>query len=571
MLQKVVNFCKRHLLIAFLLLIAILLRVFFMLHNWPATDSEEGTMGLEALHILTKGEHPIYLYGQYYMGVVEAYVGASLFKLFGISIFSLRLGMLLLFTIFLILIYVLASRLYDKKVAIWTLAILAGGSEIVMTPELKAVGGDVETLVFGTALLLLASWIVFHTTTTLDQVTAKKRHWYAYGGWGLVAGLGLWSHLLIMPFILSSGAFLLLFCRRPLQKGLIWILLIGLLIGASPLIIFNALDPQHNALIVFWGLHNTIYPNAPTGILLWIKQLIGTFFYTLPLATGMLRFSDLQVLPGASGIFNIDELHSLPLYGPLGWQSLLPILFFGGWSLSYIILLLSSTKNSLTGAFLFWKKGHNKLNISAKERQLFALHAARCMLLLSGWLTILSFVTSATASERPWSFRYLIGLLIIMPALIAPLCQPLKPLYLTSSWKRSGIRIFVALILGIICLSTLQNFFELPQATAALRNQTTFIQQVEQRHILHVYSGYWVCDRLIFASQEKIICSVLGDDMKPGLTRYTQYHDIVSKDSQAAYIFTTNSDFHPQKAIDAFQHNITYHQFSANGYLVFYR
>ena len=84
-----------------------------------------------------------------------------MFKFFGISIFSLRLGMLLLFTIFLLLIYVLGSLLYNKKVAIWTLVILAGGSETVITPELKAVGGVIETLVFGTALLLLAAWIVF--------------------------------------------------------------------------------------------------------------------------------------------------------------------------------------------------------------------------------------------------------------------------------------------------------------------------------------------------------------------------------------------------------------------------
>ena len=564
MLQPAIGFCKRHFLIIFLFSSAILLRIFFMLNNWPATDSEEGTMGLEALHILTKGEHPIYFYGQYYMGVAEAYIGAVMFKFFGISIFSLRLGMLLLFTIFLLLIYVLGSLLYNKKVAIWTLVILAGGSETVITPELKAVGGVIETLVFGTALLLLAAWIVCHPTTT-------KRHWYAYGGWGLVAGLALWSHLLVVPFIFASGALLLLFSRHQLKQGFVWMLSLGFLIGASPLIIFNILDPQHNALVVFFELHNTVYPNAPKGLLLWCKQLIGTFFYTLPLATGMLHFSDLQVVPGAYGILNIDELNSLPMYGHLGWQSLLPLLCFGGWSLGYLILLLTSTKHSLTGAFFFWKKVRHKVSLSEEERQQFALHAARCMLLLSGWLTIISFATSSTAAERPWSFRYLIGLLIVMPALIASLCQLRKPLYVTSLWKRAGKRIFVALVLGIICIGTLQNFFALPQATAAISNQTAFIQQLEQRHISHIYSGYWVCDRLIFASQEKVLCSVLGADMQPGLTRYTLYHDIVSKDSQAAYVFTTNSDFYPQSAIDAFQHNTAYQQIAINGYIAFYR
>jgi hypothetical protein len=571
MLQKTIIFCKRHSLVFFLFFFAILLRLFFILNNWPETDSEEGTMGLEALHILLKGEHPIYLYGQYYMGAGEAYIGAVIFKVLGISIFSLRLGMLLLFTLFLILVYLLGSLLYTKKVAIWTLVLLAGGSEIVITPELKAVGGVVETLVCGTALVLLASWIVLQKIRVDNkQKVTNKWYWSAYGCWGLVAGLGLWSHLLVVPFIFSSGAFLLLFNWRALKKGYIWIVLAGFFIGASPLIIFNILDPLHNTVVVFWELHNTVYPGAPTGLTLWMKQLVGTFFYALPLSTGMLRFSDLQVVPGISTFFHIDELNALPLYGPLSWQSLLPLLCFGGWSTGYMLLLFSSTKHSFTKVFLFWKKIHYKISLSEEDRLQFALHVARCTLLFSGWLTIISFALSATAAERPWSFRYLAGLLIVTPALIAPLCRLPQSLRITSRWKYAGIRICIGLALGIIFLGTLQNFFELPSATAALHSQERFVQQLEQMHITRIYSGYWVCDRLIFASQENVICSVIDDDMKPGLTRYIQYHTIVSNDPKAAYVFTTNSDFDPLKDIDAFKANKAYQQFSMPGYIVFY-
>jgi hypothetical protein len=78
------------------------------------------------------------------------------------------------------------------------------------------------------------------------------------------------------------------------------------------------------------------------------------------------------------------------------------------------------------------------------------------------------------------------------------------------------------------------------------------------------------CDRLIFASRENVICAVVDDDMKPGLTRYTHYRDVVDNDSKAAYIFTTNTDFHPQAAIEAFQRNPRYHEIAAYGYLIFY-
>ena len=78
-------------------------------------------MGLEALHIAYKGEHPIYLYGQNYMGVAEAYLGAMMFRLFGVSIFSLRLGMQLLFGLFFIAIYLLGTLLYGSKVALISL------------------------------------------------------------------------------------------------------------------------------------------------------------------------------------------------------------------------------------------------------------------------------------------------------------------------------------------------------------------------------------------------------------------------------------------------------------------
>ncbi len=47
-------------------------RLAIALLGYPADDSDEATMGLMALHINTRGEHPIFFYGQNYMGALEA-------------------------------------------------------------------------------------------------------------------------------------------------------------------------------------------------------------------------------------------------------------------------------------------------------------------------------------------------------------------------------------------------------------------------------------------------------------------------------------------------------------------
>ncbi len=59
--------------------LAVILRIVLVALHVPETNSDEGTMGLEAMHIAFRGEHPIFLYGQDYMGVLEAYIAAVFF------------------------------------------------------------------------------------------------------------------------------------------------------------------------------------------------------------------------------------------------------------------------------------------------------------------------------------------------------------------------------------------------------------------------------------------------------------------------------------------------------------
>jgi predicted membrane-bound mannosyltransferase len=91
--------------------VATLLRIFLIAQGWPHSNADEDTMGIMAMHIAYNGEHPIFFYGQNYMGTLEAYLAAGFFRLFGASVFTLRLSPVLLFALFLTCMYLLTSLL----------------------------------------------------------------------------------------------------------------------------------------------------------------------------------------------------------------------------------------------------------------------------------------------------------------------------------------------------------------------------------------------------------------------------------------------------------------------------
>ncbi len=397
--------------------VVVIMRVVLIAQGWPETNSDEGTMGLEAMHIAFRGEHPIFLYGQNYMGMVEAYLGAALFHLFGVSLFNLRLGMIMLFTLFLLAMYLLTSLLYSKKLALVVLALLGVGTQTTFMTEMLAVGGIVEMLFFGTLLMLLASWLAL--TFVYDEVPHQQPWRYVvYGVWGLTAGIGLYSHTLILPFIVMSSLILLVFCHYELRRwALLW-LVAGFFIGAAPLIIYNVTAPPgQNSLDVLLELRrldaNSV--GAPHGHLLLIKELLGSFLYSLPVATNL---------------YPVCSLSDLPLYGLTTSNTVTCTIVQGGWSLGYMALLLSALFLAARSLWIQWRTRHSSTTITTtsplEKRQHTILEFARLMLLLSAASTIILFVTNPVAAVRPWSTRYLTGLLIALPAVLWPLWHGVK-------------------------------------------------------------------------------------------------------------------------------------------------
>ena len=389
---------------------ALLLRILLVSLGWPPTNSDEGTMGIMALHIAYHGEHPVLYYGQNYMGAIEAYLGALFFHLLGASLFTLRLGTLLLFSLFLASTYLLTSLLYTKKFALVVLILLSLGSNTMFVWEIYAKGGSTQTLLFGSLSFLFAAWLAL----SRGQNLSSGRRWlrYAcYGGWGLAIGLGLWSDMIVVPYFAMSALFLFFFCWRDLRSWAPLFLLLGFVIGMLPLIKYNLkAPPGQNSLSVFLALFHGTQTHTLHTLLLGIVKTVGV---SIPTVTGIPACP----VPALSYANNVNP------------PNMLCSTLFKGWGIAYLLLWATA---ALLAIQSLWKlrpryRLFNLAHFTAKQefttkQEVITVRVARFSLLASAGLALASYTVSSAPISMPASHgRYLIGLLIVTPAVLWPL------------------------------------------------------------------------------------------------------------------------------------------------------
>ena len=514
-----------------LIAVGVALRLALILAGWPHSNSEEGTMGLEAMHILQRGERPIYFYGQNYMGAGEAYLGALAFWLFGVSLVALRLGMVALYALFMVGVGWLAQMLYGRRVALVALAVLALGTPFLLQIELLADGGKAETLALGALMVALVAWLALRWDARPTPTRGERlRRYGALVAWGVCAGLGLYTYAIIAPFVLASGLLLLIARWRELRRGAWALPLAGLLIGLLPAILYTAQAPlTNNPVAVFLSLHQSLNGGGESGVFALPKQLIGTLLYTLPAATGLV---------------NIYPVEALPLYGPFTPATFAALLIGGGWSLGYLALLAVATYRPVRALRRNWPARRLwRATTTADDDQERARNLARLMLALAAWLTIAGYLFSATAANNPHSGRYMIGLLIAVPALLWPILEGVRDAGAAKASFRHIARpaaialIGLALLLGVVGMAR-----AVPMGVAESRSDVTFAHNLLTHHLTRFYSDYWTCDLMNFATREQVICAVVADYGQPGLTRYPPYDAAVRAVPNAPYLLRRGSD-----------------------------
>ena len=518
-----------------IIVVATLLRIILTALGWPQTNSDEDIIGLMGMHIAYHGTHPIFYYGQNYMGSLEAYLAAIMFHLFGVSVFSLRLGLILIFALFLASTYLLTSLLYTKKLALFSIALLCLGSSAILTRQLTAIGGYPETLLFGSLAFLPACWLALsYAPGQILSPGQRGLRWAAYACWGCVVGLGLWSDLLILPFVLMSGLLLVLCCWREWHTlAPLWLIL-GLIIGGFPLIYYNlhAAPGQDSltTLISLFGI-NSSQPTLTLAKHLQSAQV--SLLVSLPMATGN----------------PFCPVWELPFLGPNSPNTLSCTLIHATWGTGSILLWGIATMLLL---FSLWKS-RTRLWATVRsasefpqERQAVVRDVARLLLLGSMGLAFVLFMFSSAPLVWPGIHaRYLIGLLIGIPAALWPLWSVASNVKQPTVWREHLKGFFCAAVLVLIgsmfLLGMIGTFLEVPTNQAIDQQQEALVSHLIRMGDRHIYTDYWTCYRTAFQSDEQIICGVLDNNLLQSHNRYLPYLNAVEADPHTAYVFPSDS------------------------------
>ena len=528
--------------------------------GWPTSNSDEGTVGLMAIHIAYHGELPIFFYGQPYMGSLEAFLGAALFTLFGPTLLSLRIGVLLLFTLFLVIMYFLTSLLYNKKLALIAVALLALGNPEILSREMEAQAGHPETPLFCASIVLFTTWLALSSTPHTQHASPheSRKRLLLYSLWGLLVGAALWNDPLAWSYILLSGVFLVLFCRHELQRLTYLGISLGILIGIAPIILYNFTVPLTQSTFIVFGFFTTYNEPAISHSIL--DKLAGSFLIALPVATG------------ANSLCTISSQQSWPLekLNSHEWQC---TLVHGGWGLCVTILWSFAFFVAIRALRKPWYRPLS-LASSFEERREAILRFAHVVMLGGAALAFIAFTLSSQSVTDPWpNTRYLFVFAVAVPAMFWPLWESANAFGFQTPWKTIVKKTLICgclLVFGAtLVFGTVGTFSLVPTTQVANRQQSVLVDDLLQLHATRIYTDYWTCDLVAFLSREQIKCAVLDEGLQPGNNRYAPYKSIVDSTPNASYVFKVGSPQSTSFVKKIAQEGLTYRHTIADNYDIY--
>ncbi|MBX7138186.1 MAG: glycosyltransferase family 39 protein [Oligoflexia bacterium] len=177
------------------LLLALILRLDFLVSSNFVIDADEAIVGIMARHILGGEPIPIFYYGQHYMGSFEALVMALFFALFGSSCVVLKF-VPLIFALLLVLVTYLCTREVAGRFAARNAALLMALPPVAMVEwSTRARGGFIEIILIGAiALWFTVRWLKSDRRGLIDLMIIA-----------MVLGFGWWVNNQIVYFVLPIG------------------------------------------------------------------------------------------------------------------------------------------------------------------------------------------------------------------------------------------------------------------------------------------------------------------------------------------------------------------------------
>ncbi len=467
-------------------------RLVLTLLTVPTSNSDEATFGLAALHVAAGREHPIFLYGQRYMGMAESYLAAPLVAVTGPSWPVLRLPVLALWALFVWLIYRLTRRICAPWHAVLVVGLLALGPERVLRDQLMAVGGRPEVKPAVVLILLVAVGLAD------GRIRARR---LAVGAAGLLAGLAVWSDWLIVPYLAVAGLLLVWVLRRELLGWSGALLVVGFVVGAAPLIADNLrAPPGQDSLSVLRQVNGATGATPPL-----VDRLRGALLEGVPLATGL-----------------------CPAGGCARWQQLFGLL--------YPVLLAAVAALALVA--------YRRAAAAPTADRVGP--AAQLALVAGAALTLAAYVRSPLAATDPLNnARYLSVLQLSLPVV-------LWPLWLAAVRVRRGSVGVAGRLAGASASAVLAGLAAtamiatdlfvagLGPVRAEERRARDLADTVRRAGLRAVYGEYWTCNRLVFNTAEAVACGVLDGELTPGQNRYRPYWRQVEQAERPGYVLVAD-------------------------------
>jgi hypothetical protein len=327
--------------------------------------------------------------------------------------------------------------------------------------------------------------------------------------------------------------------------------LVGVVIGIFPLIWYNLhAAPGQDSISVYNHMH-TLFADQHLPL---SDQYIGTFLIGLPLTT--------SVSP-------ICTVESTTISTFTSAQRCTAI--YSSWSAAFLLL---SAVSLLLAGIAVWKlwKLHIPGNFApwyeANRHELVKI-ITRLALLGNIALLLYFYANGASSAAAPaTSDRYIIGILISFPVVLAPLC-PIMSRLCEFRWLDMLRLAALGLISLLLIAGTLQTFEGIPTAQATNQQRTHLINDLEKLGVKHFYSEYWTCGTITFMAQDKLICAPITDSLNKDWNRYKAYWSLVHNDSKSSYIFPVSSGNTTQAEIYLQQQHIQYQHLIMDSYDVF--
>jgi len=503
----------------------ILVRVIFVLYYPMCFD--EAFFGLTAKHISEFKEFPIFLSKAHYGGVLSCYIGAVLFKLFGVSLILFRSIVLLVYwPLFAIFSYLFCRVFRGRAHGLLVLLFACLTPPLITGLTSFNPGIYPETLaVNGILFFLTAKWLKANDRRRENKILFLMAFFAGFGSW-LTPGT---SYFLFMMFILlwlKDKKFYISFRFA----GVIVFFCLGFL----PAIIYNIQYPGAS-LFRFAGriLHLERSALASPGL---VNTVVAQIIWRLSAIPAC--FSGMLGL-----IFKMASEISL-FTGPVKFLVSLAGLFY----FCALGLALFNRRKILAG-------------ILRKKTPVNALDGADICLI---YLFCFSVLFSAVVCD-PLNIgldRYVAPLYIIFLYLLADL----------FIWvKKYGKSLFLFSIILLVSINILANAQKLKNSfSESPGNYKKLEKFLLAQRLLYGYSDNDVAHSLNFISNEELIFSPLL--ITQFEERYPRYSEIVNTKDNLSYIFNALKHSHARRFFEDFlnHNNIAFKRENIYPFAVYY-